>query len=219
MVGLFCSKISESMAFDIDKLFADCMAKIQQFAAKHPDETFYGFAIDANMLCLNSNERFAQSLKEHQSRWIDHSRIIEALEIQIEERLRNQSLESSFFEKQESLDGPDKKAVWQHFYDHLSKRRSEGNPYMREEEINSLRANPGDWAYRNFAGMEVESGFDDDLYNEHYYAAMESDDGHAPHTEYAIAMTELVDRLRRSDAFETLKRTDDFVVTWVDHDY
>ena len=44
--------------FDVERLTAFCTEAIRAFAAEHPDETFYGFAIDARLLCLNSVERF-----------------------------------------------------------------------------------------------------------------------------------------------------------------
>ena len=58
----------------------------------------------------------------------------------------------------------------------------------------------------------MSAGFDRHLYfNVHYYQASED----APPTQYAIAMTELAERLRSSDAFKPLQLTDDFTVSWV----
>ncbi|MEW6369052.1 MAG: hypothetical protein AB1714_30865 [Acidobacteriota bacterium] len=57
------------MAFEVDKLLDYCRSSIERFARDHPSETFYAFAIDANMLCLNSLDQFAQTLHEYQSRW------------------------------------------------------------------------------------------------------------------------------------------------------
>jgi hypothetical protein len=79
--------------------------------------------------------------------------------------------------------------------------------------------NTGDWAYQGFADLTEEHGFDAELYNDHYYAAMETDDGHAPNTEYAKTMTSLVEKLKEVKAFELLNVTDDFTATWVDHSY
>lgn len=207
------------MAFDVDKLFTDCRAKIQQFARAHPRETFYAFAIDANMLCLNSNEQFARTLHEYQSRWERQTRTIESLAEMSEEDWRDDEFTLKLAQKHKGLDRANETAVLQVINDRRSHRRSKGCDYHKEEGIEGLRDNTGDWAYQGFADMEDQCGFDDDLYNDHYYAAMDSDNGHAPDTEYAIAMTELIDRLRRSDAFDALKRTNDFVVSWVDHSY
>ena len=57
--------------FDIEKLFNGVRKAVAEFAAKHADETFYAFAIDADMLCLNSEEDFAETLAQYKSRWPD----------------------------------------------------------------------------------------------------------------------------------------------------
>lgn len=207
------------MGFDIDRLFVNCKAKIEQFAREHLDETFYAFAIDANMLCLNSTEQFARTLDEYQRRWERQTRNIQSVADMTEEDRHNEEFGLKLAEKYCGLDRLDEVAVLQVINENRSRRRSEGCEYHKKEGITDLRDNTGDWAYQGFAVMEDENGFDDDLYDDHYHAAMDSDDGHAPHTEYAIAMTQLVHRLRCSDAFTVLKRADDFVVTWVDHSY
>lgn len=43
------------------------IAAIQEFAANHQEEVFYGFSVDASLLCLNSEQRFAKSLARYQS--------------------------------------------------------------------------------------------------------------------------------------------------------
>lgn len=66
------------MAFDLPKLADFAAAEIRGFAAqtrKHevskslvlgaPDERFYAFAIDADLLCLNTLESFEQCLKAY----------------------------------------------------------------------------------------------------------------------------------------------------------
>ncbi len=57
--------------FDLPKMTHAAAAAIAEFAKAHPDEHFYGFAIDANMLCLNSEEAFSQCLAEYQQRCPD----------------------------------------------------------------------------------------------------------------------------------------------------
>ncbi|MCB9938472.1 MAG: hypothetical protein H6823_09540 [Planctomycetaceae bacterium] len=207
------------MPFDIDKLFAHCKAQIRQFAREHTGERFYAFAIDADMLCLNSDEEFTRTLNEYQSRWDRQTRTIDSLGDMTEEDMRDEEFGLGLAEKYSGLDRSDEKAVLEVINERRADRRSEGCKYRTEEAVKELRANTGDWAYQGFADMEDDNGFDSELYNDHYYAAMDSDDGHTSHTEYALAMTELVDRLRLSDAFDNLKRTDDFVVSWVDHSY
>ena len=54
--------------FDVPKMTQVAAAAIADFAKAHPDEHFYGFAVDANLLCLNSEEAFAQRLAEYQQR-------------------------------------------------------------------------------------------------------------------------------------------------------
>jgi hypothetical protein len=55
--------------FNIEKLTEFAIAEIEKFAAAHQDETFYGFAIDADLLCLNSVEHFERSLSEYRTNW------------------------------------------------------------------------------------------------------------------------------------------------------
>ena len=149
--------------FDIDQLFTIVQAAIREFAASHPDKTFYAFAIDADMLCLNSEENFAESLVKYQANYPDD--------------------------------------------------------YDDEDNIQELKHNTGDWHYQGFFDLEDEHGFDADAYSDHYGEAGDSDDGTAPHTPYAKAMSALIAKLQGSDVFEPLKRTDDFRISWVDHSY
>lgn len=67
---------STHMSFDVDKLIEYCEAALEAFAKDHQDETFYAFAIDADMLCLNSLEQFEITLKEYQDRWDRRTRPI-----------------------------------------------------------------------------------------------------------------------------------------------
>ena len=67
--------------------------------------------------------------------------------------------------------------------------------------------------------MMSEQAWDNELYAEHYDEAMLAEDSRANHTPYAVAMSELVSLLEGSDVFHSLKRTKDFYVTWVDHNY
>lgn len=43
--------------------------EVREFVKHHPDENFYGFAIDASLLCFNSIERFEAVLAEYRVRW------------------------------------------------------------------------------------------------------------------------------------------------------
>ncbi|MBM9577416.1 DUF4303 domain-containing protein [Leptospira sp. 201903070] len=55
--------------FDIPKLTEFALLEIEKFSKEHPEETFYAFAIDASLLCLNSLEAFEKSLKEYSTKW------------------------------------------------------------------------------------------------------------------------------------------------------
>jgi hypothetical protein len=57
------------MAFEIPRMLRFSAAAIAEFARRHEAETFYAFAIDASMLCLNSEECAAATLKKYQERW------------------------------------------------------------------------------------------------------------------------------------------------------
>ena len=57
------------MDFEIETLVDYARDAIESFAAEHPDETFYAFAIDADMLCLNSVEQFEKTLKVYQAKY------------------------------------------------------------------------------------------------------------------------------------------------------
>lgn len=59
------------MAFDVDHLVKFSAEAISGFASEHSDETFYGFAIDSGMLCLNSEEAFANTLKDYAAKFPD----------------------------------------------------------------------------------------------------------------------------------------------------
>ena len=55
--------------FDTVKLTKYIEQEISTFAKEHQNETFYGFAIDANLLCLNSVEKFEETLLNYQEKW------------------------------------------------------------------------------------------------------------------------------------------------------
>ena len=60
------------MAFDIKKMAIFAHDAIASFAARHDNETFYGFALDSNLLCLNSVEKFATTIAEYQRAYPEH---------------------------------------------------------------------------------------------------------------------------------------------------
>lgn len=149
--------------FDVEKMTRFAVSAIRDFADRHPDETFYAFMVDANMLCLNSEEQFRKTLSWYQEKYPES--------------------------------------------------------YASDESIRELKANTGDWKYQGFAELDEATGFDDELYDEHYESAGSSEDGRAPDSSYAQAMTALLAELTRSNAFATLKISTDFVASWVEHNY
>ena len=132
---------------------------IQDFAANHQEEVFYGFSIDATMLCLNSEQKFSESLAHYQSEDLEY--------------------------------------------------------YSDAEEIQNLRINTGDWKYQGFADIEDSGGFDSEAYDEHYQASDEAQ----KYTPYGLAMDNLIAELSTRDAFLPLRRTSDFFVNRVEHNY
>lgn len=144
--------------FDIDKLTKFAITVIQEFADNHPNENFYGFAIDANLLCFNSEERFKTTLQNYRERW---------------------------------------------------------GGYTDGEQIKGLKHNTGDWHYQGFAEFSDETGFDMDAYLEHYHA----DDEYQGTSDYTKAMNRVITMLKKSSAFDTLNKTDDFFIMKIEHDY
>lgn len=52
--------------FDTKKLTKFAIDEITKFAKEHQEETFYGFSIDGQLLCLNSEEQFEKKLAFYQ---------------------------------------------------------------------------------------------------------------------------------------------------------
>lgn len=149
--------------FDIDRMADAVSSAIKEFAESHPDEIFYAFAIDADMLCLNSEECFNQTLEQYRSQY--------------------------------------------------------KGKFQDDSEIEDLKSNTGDWEYQGFFDLEDEHGFDGDAYADHYDEAGKSESGTAAHTEYAKAMTTLIERLKQQSVFTPLRCSNSFRVSWVDHSY
>lgn len=196
-----------------------CVQSIKDFAKEHPEETFYAFAIDASLLCLNSLEQHEKSVKEYQAKWLRQTRPINSMDEMSQADQENEEFSLKLAAKYCGLDRNDEAGCLKHINESRKEKREKGSEYFTEEGILSLKENTGDWPYQGFTDLSEEHGFDTDLYQDHYDEAMESEDGHAPNTPYAEAMNELVMKLKESDAFATLGTTDDFKIMWVDHDY
>lgn len=207
------------MAFDIEKLAAHCAKCVRDFAKDHGDETFYAFTIDASMFCLNSLEQFEKNLKEYQDRWLRNTRPIFSTADMTEEDYQAEKFALDLAERLMGLDRKDEDACLAVINESRTRMRGKGCDWFEEDRIEFHKFNSGDWAYQGFVHVAEEHGFDHELYDDHYNEEMDSEDGHAPETKYAVAMTELVTRLKASDSFAPLKTTPDFLIAWVDHDY
>lgn len=58
--------------FDHDEMLQFSISAIQEFAADHQEEVFYGFSIDASMLCFNSEQKFSERLTNYQSENLEY---------------------------------------------------------------------------------------------------------------------------------------------------
>jgi len=207
------------MSFDVQKMVSFCAASINAFAKHHSEETFYAFAIDASLLCLNSEEQAVATLKRYQERWHSKTRELRSLDELSDEQRKDarRSLEGAA--EHGGLNLQDASACLAYLNDLRMSMREVTGIYSSPESIRELRENTGDWAYQGFARMREEDGFDDGLYRAHYAAAAKAKGGHAPNTDYARSLAQLVNALVGMKAFSCLKLTADFKAQWVDHDY
>ncbi len=203
------------MAFDVEKLFEFSVKAIHDFSLSHKDEMFYAFAIDASLLCLNSEECIKKYLEEYQQGWERKSRPIPNWEDLTEIDLADVDYLLDLKERHSNLDRNDKVACLRVINEKRADIREKGNPYNCKEEMLELRENTGDWQYQGFAEIDESVGFDSNAYNVHYDLA----DEEQLHSEYGIAMDKLVEMLKDSDAFQCLNTTDDFYITRVEHNY
>lgn len=207
------------MAFNVDKLFKFCFEEIKLLAKAHQDETFYGFAIDASLLCLNSVEEFEKNLKKYQKREARLMRYIEKWsDITQEDLIWNGGYFQLGAKNLEEFRNLDEKIKEDYLLDinvKNKRRKEKGNYYQIESNILDLRENTGDWAYQGFAEMTGKHGFDKEAYNRHYGMSDERQKTSA----YGKAMDELLQKLKESNLFKDLKKTDDFYTIRVEHNY
>jgi predicted nucleic acid-binding Zn-ribbon protein len=156
-----------TIGFDVDEMEIEVRRAIDEFCENQDGETYYAFAIDASMLCLNSVEAFERSLAEYLEKYPRY--------------------------------------------------------YETAEQVEDLRLNSGDWDHQGFSDLDESHGFSEDLYQDHYDlgAQIETDEDREAfaRTPYALAMNELLERLKSPDAFTKLKRTEDFRILRVEHNY
>jgi hypothetical protein len=203
------------MTFDVTKLKRFCIAEIRRFAKDHQDETFYAFAIDASLLCLNSEQQFKRTLQEYRERWDFENRPIERWKDLTESDLSDAELMLQMEEEFAGLDRSNKRATLAVINADRAGHRKKGNPYRQRAKMKSLRANTGDWAYQGFAEMTGKVGFDSRAYYRHY----DMDDDEQRTSAYGRNMDELVRRLVKSGVFRCLKTSPTFYATRVEHVY
>ena len=199
------------MSFNIEKLTKFCVKEIEEFAKEHKEETFYAFAFDAQLLCMNSLEQASKTLKEYQSNEINEYRNIDKWEDLTEEDLEEEDFLLSI---QSNLDRNDKEACLSVINDSRRGFRERGYSYIKEENIQSLKENTGDWCYQGFTEMTETVGFDDDAYQEHY----DLGEKEQLSSKYGLAMNKLIENLKLSNAFKNFKLTNDFLITRVEHE-
>jgi hypothetical protein len=203
------------MSFDIERLFLFCRDEISRFSREHNDETFYCFAIDAALICLNSEEQFRLSLANYRAEWESDTRVIQAWdELTDRDRSRSDFL-LNLHAKIGRLDLSDKSACVNTINESRAKERAKGNPYESQDRIDDLRYNPGDWKYQGFATMTDQVGFDEKAYSQHYNLSATKQRT----SEYGIAMDKLVSLLGERTVFEPLRRSADFRAIRVEHSY
>jgi len=204
------------MPFDIEKMLSHIMDSVNNFHELHKDETFYAFVIDAELLCMNSVEKYEKCLEEMRLDWEFRTR-----ELKKWEELTKKDIVWTPFIRlndrkviENPLIAEEEKAEWlRKINEHRQKERIAGYPYGTSEHIKEVKENTGDWAYQGFACFG--DGFDQRSYDEHYDMNAEEQ----KKSEYGIAMDKLVNMLKQSDVFSKFNKTDDFYITRIEHNY
>jgi hypothetical protein len=148
--------------FKVDKLVKFARKEIAKFSKSHQDETFYAFAIDANMLCLNSEECFERTLSGYVNDCDFRNRHIENWTDMTETDMDAEEVVLDLGAKYSGLDLDDKDACLKLINERGERNREKGNPYRLEEHIKDLRENTGDWDYQGFTEFSKRRGFDED---------------------------------------------------------
>ncbi len=202
------------MAFDIDRLVDFSIKEIADFAKNHQNELFYGFAIDASLLCLNSEQAAITTLLKYRDEWERDYRSIARWEDLTSRDIDLSECSLEIDAKYCGLDLTDKDACLAVINKGRAANRARGNRYYSNEGISSLRFNTGDWEY-HFSDMDESVGFDKHAYSIHYDLSDEEQKTSA----YGTAMDELLIRLVDANAFSCLNLSLNFYATRVEHLY
>jgi len=203
------------MPFDVEKLYEFCSKEIKTFIDEHKNETFYAFAIDANLLCLNSEEKFKETLKYYQTNWDRKTQIFSSWSELTEQDLKDISRLLDIAEKYNKLDRSDTSECLKLINSSRQELINSGGSYYDDNNIIELKKNTGDWEYQGFVELSEYVGFDHELYNIHY----DLDEDEQKSSEYGLAMDALITKLKSSDTFSNLKKTSDFYIKRVEHNY
>jgi len=97
------------------------------------------------------------------------------------------------------------------FKNTLKKYQEADERYRRDEEIEDLKYNTGDWGYQGFASLNDSPGYNVSLYKKFYqrgfYGATEQE---LKSTKYYTAMCKLMKVLEESETFKRIPKTTDF---------
>ncbi len=208
--------------YDIEKMYADIATQVQAFAEKHPGETFYAFAIDAGLLCLNSEEKFAKTLEEYKRNWQERNSKQETIEDLDEFDLED--YRESYGQLPGKLPEGSKIPSFEEYVTYLlnqynkfkaEEEEDEENPYDGEEQSESLRYNTGDWAYQGFG--EINYVGTRSMYDEHYGMS----DGEQENSEYNQLVKDLLQKIEQNkkELFAPLNLTNDFRLINAKHIY
>lgn len=97
------------------------------------------------------------------------------------------------------------------FENTLKKYQEKDEIYKRNEEIEDLKYNTGDWTYQGFANLNNAPGYNIRLYNKFYKLGFYGGTEHElKSTKYYTAMCKLIEAIEGSTAFKRIPKTTDF---------
>jgi hypothetical protein len=214
--------------YRLNELLSRVHARVREFAREHADETFYAFAIDAGMLCLNSEERFQETL-ESLKKNIGETRPTDLKpddltgeQHKTAERLITEGrftyyvdTEDDYLEKKLETKEDFCEYLNQDNEKHNSKIERRLERYQDPDKLKELKRNTGDWAYQGFAELSAELS---DAHDDPHY---DLGDVEQETSDYAVAVKSLIGLLRRhqDQVFCDLKRTSDFELFAAGHEY
>jgi hypothetical protein len=204
------------MPFKMNSLFQKSVESIRDFSSQHANETFYAFAIDENLLCLNSVEEFEKTLCRYREK-DQHDR--RALKSWVEVDERDIKRFDYKFNGNHTLDRNNldevKKFVFEQHNILRELRKDDPPSHQSPGHIALLRASTGDWCYQGFASFSEADGFD---FNAYYkFNDLDGDKKAQARSEYGVAMKSLIQMIEESGILGLLNRTPNFYSTVVSH--